>query len=136
MEAKARLWNVNMSPKYSREVAAAIKGMPVERARKFLEAVAAQQELVVLRRHNKEVPHHRGKPSRCPVKVARNFLKLLDNALANARYLGADEDKLRVSMVEVYRGRHKRPLGAKSLGRVSVRSRRASVLMVLREEKK
>jgi large subunit ribosomal protein L22 len=136
MEAKARLWNVNMSPKFSREVALSIKGMEVGRARKFLEGVVDKDTPVELRRHNKEVPHHRGKPSRYPVKVAKNFLQLLDSAVANANYLGAEKGKLRVSRVEVYRGSHKRTPGAKSLGKAKVRGRRASVLMVLEDEGK
>lgn len=133
MEAKARLWNVNMSPKYSREVAVALKGMPVVKARKFLEGVVSKETLVRLRRYNKEVPHHEGKPGRYPVKVAQHFLKLLESAMANASYLGADEKKLFVDSVEVYRGRHKRPFGSKPLGKASQRSRRASVLMILKE---
>lgn len=136
MEAKARLWNVNMSPKSSREVAVALKGMRVEKARKYLEGVTTQKTLVQFRRYNKEVPHHKGKPSRYPVRVAQHFLKLLDNAMANAKYLGADEKKLLVDNVEVYRGRHKRPFGSKPLGKASQRSRRASVLMILKEEEK
>jgi large subunit ribosomal protein L22 len=136
MEVKARLWNVNMSPKYSREVAVAIKGLPVVKAKKLLEGVAAKETLVVLYRYNKEVPHHKGKPGRYPVKVAKHFIKLLDNALANAKYLGADEARLRVDSVEVYRGRHKRPFGSRPLGKVKIRGRRASVLMILKEEEK
>lgn len=131
MEAKARIRDVNMSPKFSREVAVAIKGMPVDKARRFLEGVVNKETLVVMRRHNKEVPHHKGKPSRYPIKVARKFMELLDNAVANAQYLGADEGKLRVQSVEVYRGTHKRSPVAKALGRSSVRGRRASALMVV-----
>lgn len=131
MEAKAKLQDVNMSPKFSREVAVAIKGMPVTRARKFLEGVVNKETLVVMRRHNKEVPHHQGKPSRYPVKVAKKFLELLENAVANAKYLGADEGELRVQSVEVYRGSHKRSPVAKALGRSKVRGRRASVMVVL-----
>ncbi|MBR9689364.1 MAG: 50S ribosomal protein L22 [Candidatus Altiarchaeota archaeon] len=133
MEATARLINVNMSPKFSREVALAIKGKSISKARTLLEEVIAIKTPIELKRHNKEVAHKRGKPGRYPVKVAKNFIELLDNVLANAKYKGADEEKLIIDTIEVYRGRHKRTLGSKALGKVKVRSRRASVFLVVKE---
>ncbi|MBR9681087.1 MAG: 50S ribosomal protein L22 [Candidatus Altiarchaeota archaeon] len=136
MEAKARLSNVHMSPKYSREMALAIKGKNILRARKILEDVVTLERPIELKRHNKEVPHKYGKPARYPVKVAKNFLELLHSAIENAKYKGADEAKLIVDNVLVTRGYHKRVMGSKALGKAKVRGRRANVLMVLKEEVK
>jgi len=136
MEIKARSWDVYMSPKYSREVGVAIKGMPVTRAITFLERVVEKKQTVELKRYNKEVPHHFGKPSRYPVKVAKHFLRLIDNAVSNAAYQGADEARLVIDHIEVTRGHPKKTLGAKSLGKVKQRGRRTNILLILGEAAK
>ncbi len=136
MEAKARLWNVYMSPKHSRELALNIKGMSVIRARKFLKDVIDMKQLVVLKRFNKEVPHHKGGPARYPIKVSKHFSKLLENAIANAVYQGGDEENLKITTIEVYRGHPKKTMGAKAIGKAKQRGRRASVLMILTQDDK
>lgn len=136
MKATARSWNVNVSPKFSREVASAIRGMPVRKAREFLRGVVNMKQLVVLKRHNKEVPHHKGKPSRYPVKVAKHFIEVLENAVANAEYQGLEGDELKITQLEVYRGTPKRNLGSRALGKVDRRGRRTSIFMVLEGESK
>ncbi len=136
MEAVARIWNVDMSPKYSRELAVEIRGMTLEQARRRINEIIEMKRPLVLRRHNKEVPHHYGRPSRYPVKVAKNFLKLLDNAEANAEYKGADPEKLRIVKIEVYRSYPKRSPGSKPLGRAKIRGRRTSVMVVVEDGEK
>lgn len=136
MEANAKMNNVEMSPKFAREVALAIKGKTVEKARVFLTDVTEMKQHVELKRHNKEVGHKKGVPARYPIKVANYFLKILKNAEENAKYKGADEKKLFIDKVEVYRGYHKRTMGAKSLGKAKVRGRRASVILKVKEMEK
>ena len=136
MEAKARLWNVYMSPKHSRELALNIKGMSIIKARKFLKDVSEMKQLVVLKRFNKEVPHHKGGPARYPVKVSKHFSKLLENAVSNALYKGGDEENLKITTIEVYRGHPKKTMGAKSIGKAKQRGRRASILMILTQDDK
>jgi len=133
-EAVARAWNLVISPKYSREVAAAIRGMKLKKALEFLQRVIEKRQPVELRRHKKEVPHHYGKPARYPVKVARAFLEVLKNAKANALYQGMDEEKLYIYRIEAHRGIHKRPWGARAVGRARKRGRRTNLVVVLREE--
>ncbi len=135
-EATARAWNLNVSPKYSREIAAAIRGMKLDRAVEFLERVIDRKQPVVLRRHNKEVPHHYGKPARYPVKAAKAVLAVLENARANASYQGMDEEKLVIYRIEAHRGVHKRPFGAKPLKKARVRGRRTNLVVVVREVEK
>lgn len=136
MEATARMNDVEMSPKFAREVAVAIKGKTVEKARTYLEAVTEMKQHVELKRHNKEVGHKKGVPARYPIKVANYFLKVLKNAEENAKYKGADETKLFIDRIEVYRGYHKRTMGAKSLGKAKVHGRRASVILSVKEMEK
>lgn len=127
MEAKSKIINAPVSPKYSREVAVTIKGMTAEKAKKFLEGISEMKTPLILRRFNKEVPHHYGKPSRYPVKVAKQFLKVLENAVANAVYMGADEKDIVIIDAHVSRGQHKRPMGARPLGKSKQHTRRANI---------
>jgi large subunit ribosomal protein L22 len=54
---RAALREKNISPKHSREVALAIKGSSIEKAREFLENVIAKRLAVPYRRYNNEVAH-------------------------------------------------------------------------------
>ena len=134
-EAVARAWNLAISPKYSREIAATIRGMPLKKAKAILERVIEKKQPIVLRKHNKEVPHHYGKPARYPVKAAQHILEVLKNAEANALYKGMDSEKLFIYRIETCRGGPKRPWGSKALGRARKRGRRTNIVVVLREAK-
>ena len=136
MEAEARLWNVGMSPKYSRELALAIRGKTLVKAQKIIQDIIDMKKPLELKRHNTEVPHHFGKPSRYPVKVAKYFLGLLDNVKANAEYKGADSEKLKIKRIEVYRSFPKRSPGSKPLGKAKIRGRRTSVYVVVGDGEK
>jgi len=136
MEAKAKIKNVYMSPKYSREIAIAIKGMSITKVRKYLQDIIDLKKPVVLRRFNKEVPHHFGKPGRFPQKVARQFNKLIDNGVSNAVYRGADESQLIISDAHVTRGYQKKTPGAKAIGKAKQRGRRANVTLTLYQDDK
>jgi len=76
---------LSISPKVSREIAAAIRGMKAEDAKAFLEKVIAKEKAVPYRRFNKKVAHKKGMMSgRYPVNASKHFLKVLENAVSNA----------------------------------------------------
>ncbi len=131
--AVARGWNLPISVKYARELGVAITGKPVAKALKFLEDVIAKKRPVELRRYNKEVPHHYGRPARWPVKAASHILKILKNAVANAVYKGLDREKLVVSKVVIGKGSPKRAWWSRVLRRNRRRGKRANVLIELME---
>jgi large subunit ribosomal protein L22 len=54
---RAALREKDISHKHAREIALAIKGMSIEKAREFLENVIAKRIAVPFRRYNNEVAH-------------------------------------------------------------------------------
>jgi len=104
--ARARGIEIPMSPKKTFEVLNAIRGLPVERARTFLEEVIALKRPVPFRRYNQETAHKRGVgPGRFPKKVARQVLQVLRNAEENAEYDGLDAERLYIRVAASARGR-------------------------------
>ncbi|HTW55094.1 MAG TPA: 50S ribosomal protein L22 [Thermoplasmata archaeon] len=103
--ARARGVELPISPKKTYEVMNAIRGLPIERARTFLESVVALERPVPFRRYNQETAHKKGiGPGRYPQKVARQVLKVLENASENAEYEGLDADRLFVKVAACARG--------------------------------
>jgi large subunit ribosomal protein L22 len=97
--AKARVEGVDASFKDLCAVADNIRYKKVAEALKILEDVISGKMPIYYRRHNKKMAHRRelgGKKGRWPKKEARIVLKLLKSAIANARNLGMDEEKLKV----------------------------------------
>jgi large subunit ribosomal protein L22 len=104
--ARARGIELTISPKKTYEVLNAIRGLPAERARHFLEEVVALKRPVPFRRYNQETAHKRGTgPGRFPRKVARQVLLVLRNAEQNAEYEGLDAERLFVKVAASSRGR-------------------------------
>lgn len=94
-----------VSPKQAMEVCRAIRGMSLNAAKEFLEAVQQKKRAVPILRHRKKVAH-RGRmgSGQYPVKAAREILKVLKNAEANAVYMGLDLEKLKVGHASAYKG--------------------------------
>jgi large subunit ribosomal protein L22 len=96
--ARAYGRELRISRKHAEELCRAIKGMGLEESKKFLEEVASGETPVPFRRHSKKLGHRRGcgGAGRFPAKAAKEFLKLLQNAEANATYKGLAVEKLRI----------------------------------------
>jgi len=120
---KASLREVSISPKHAVELAREIKGMTLEKARRYLEEVISLKRPVSFKRYNKKVPHRRGLrgwPSgRYPVKAAKFFLKLLDNLENNAENKGLDTSRLKIVHCAAYRGRKIRKYIPRAFGRAT-----------------
>ena len=100
--AKAFGKEFNISWKHANEICYAIKGMMLNKAIVYLEKVQRKEDFVPLRRHNKQVPHRKGKgrntkAGRWPVKAAKQIVGVLQNAASNAEYKGLDVDKLKIA---------------------------------------
>lgn len=94
-----------ISPKQAMEVCRAIRGMSLDEAKEYLEAVQQKKRAVPILRHRKKVAHRGPKGSgQYPVKAAREILKVLKNAEANAIYKGLDVEKLKVVHASAYKG--------------------------------
>jgi large subunit ribosomal protein L22 len=105
--AKAFGKDMNCSPKSGRNVARAIKGMPVSRAKQFLAEVAEIKTAVPFEVRKRKIAHRKGKgimAGKYPVKVAKHFLAVLESAEANAEYKGLDTDNLVITHASAYQG--------------------------------
>lgn len=121
---KASLREKSISHKHSREIAVAIKGMSIDKAREFLENVVSKKIAVPYRRYNNEVAHRSNirdgfSAGRFPKKAATEFLKLLDNLESNAEYKGMDLDRLRIISAVVHKGTKLERFTPRAMGRSS-----------------
>lgn len=94
------------SPKSGRNVARAIKGMPVSRAKAFLEEVVAIKTPVPFKVRVRKIHHRKGGmgSGKYPVQTAKCMLKVLESAEANAEYKGLDKDRLVITHSTAYQG--------------------------------
>ncbi len=104
---RSSLREKDISHKHAREVAVAIKGMSIEKARDFLQAVINKDRAVAFGRFKNQVGH-RSDPGmmsgRYPQKTAKEFIKVLDNLESNAEYKGMDLDRLEIINATVHKG--------------------------------
>ncbi|MCD6414818.1 MAG: 50S ribosomal protein L22 [Candidatus Diapherotrites archaeon] len=111
--AKAYGYELNISRRHAVEVCRAVRGMNLEKAKKFLEDVIDKKRFVEFKKHNKQIPHRTGgKPGRYPVKAAKTILKLLENAENNAEERGMG-DNLVVRHIAAHKGRTYKRLASK-----------------------
>ncbi len=94
------------SPKSGRNVARAIKGMPVVRAKQFLEDVKELKTAVPFRVRVRKIHHRKGGmgSGKYPVQTVKCMLKVLESAEANAEYKGLDKDRLVITPATAYQG--------------------------------
>ena len=121
---RASVREKSISHKHSREIALAIKGMTIEKAREFLENVVSKQIAVPYRRYHNEVAHRTNirdgfSAGRYPQKAAKEFLRLLDNLESNAEYKGMDLDRLRIISAVTHKGTKLKRFQPRAMGRSS-----------------
>ncbi len=121
---RSSLREKSISHKHSREIAIAISGKSIDKAREFLENVVAKKEAVPYRRYHNEVAHRSNirdgfSAGRFPQKAAKEFLKLLDNLESNAEYKGMDLDRLRIVSAVVHKGTKLKRFQPRAMGRSS-----------------
>ncbi len=94
------------SPKSGRNVARAIKGMPVSRAKAFLEEVKELKTAVPFKVRVRKIHHRKGGigSGKYPVQTVKCMLKVLESAEANAEYKGLDKDRLVITHSTAYQG--------------------------------
>lgn len=106
--AKASGRELRVSHKASREVCRAIKGMMLAKAKAYLKAVIAKKQAVPFRKYKKKLGHRAGLvrayAGRYPVKAAKQILRVLASAEANAENKGLDVDRLRIIHAAAYPG--------------------------------
>jgi len=105
---KASGREVRVSHKSAREVCKAIKGMMLTQAKQYLRNVIAKKQAIPFTRFKKKAGHRRGLEKayvgKYPVKAAKQVLKVIEGAEANAEYKGLDTEKLRIIHASAYPG--------------------------------
>jgi len=99
--------------KHAREIANAImeKRMTLKEAIRYLRRVIRQEEAVPFKRfkgnvaHRKELHNWKWPAGRYPNKASKYILKVLENALNNARVKGLNEDRLQILLIAAHKGR-------------------------------
>jgi len=98
--AKAQLRNINASYKDLANTCSFIRGLNANEALSLLELASKKIIPIPYPRYNKKLGHRKelgGKKGRYPVKSAKIVAKVLRDAIANARFLGLNEDNLYVA---------------------------------------
>ena len=119
---RAALREKTISHKHAREIAVAIKGLSVEKARDYLMYVTQLKRSIPFRRYKNQVGH-RTDPGvmsgRYPQKAATEVLKLIDNLESNAEYKGMDLDRLKIINAVVHKGRVLKRFIPRAMGRAT-----------------
>ncbi len=107
IHVRASMREVDISHKHAREIAHAIKGMELDRARDYMSAIIAKERAVPFKRFKTQVGH-RSDPGvmagRYPQKAAKKFLILLNSLESNADYKGMDTFRLRIINATTHKG--------------------------------
>ena len=122
---RASMREKKISHKHAREIAHAIKGLTIEKARDYLQSVVEHKRCIPFGRYNNQVGH-RSDPGvmsgRYPEKAATEVLKLLDNLESNAEYKGMDLDRLKIINATVHKGRLLKRFIPRAMGRSSAKN--------------
>jgi len=105
---KASGREVRVSHKSAREVCKTIRGMMLTQAKQYLRDVLDKKRAVPFTRFKKKAGHRHGLEKayagKYPVKAAKQILKVIEGAEANAEYKGLDTDRLRIIHASAYPG--------------------------------
>jgi large subunit ribosomal protein L22 len=120
---KASAREVRVSHKSAREVCRTIKGMMLTQAKQYLRDVAVKKKPVPYKRFRKKSGHRHGLDKafagRYPVKVAKQLLRLLDGAEANAENKGLDTERMRIIHIATSQGMKVKRYMPRAQGRTS-----------------
>lgn len=136
---KASGREVKISPKHAREICKTIKGMMLARAKEYLRDVSAKKKPVPFTRYTKKLGHHHGMRKsfvgKYPVKAAKQVIRVLEGAEANAENKGLDTDRLRIIYAAANRGMKLKRYTPRASGRTTPSFETMTHLEVVLEEK-
>lgn len=120
---KASGREVRVSHKSAREICKTIKGMNLTEAKRFLRDVIAKKKAVPFTRYKKKLGHRHGLEKayagRYPVKAAKQILKILEGAEANAENKGLDTERLKIIHASAYPGMKIKRYTPRAFGRAT-----------------
>ncbi len=105
---KASGRELRISHKHAREVCKTIRGMRLNKAKRYLEQVIAKKQPVPFKRYTKKLGHRHGMQKamvgKYPIKAAAEILRVLQSAEGNAEFKGLDTERLRIIHASAYPG--------------------------------
>nr|GMC82287.1 60S ribosomal protein L17-2 [Ipomoea batatas] len=123
---KARGSDLRVHFKNTRETAHAIRKLPLDKAKRYLEDVLVHKQAIPFTRFCRGVGRtaqaknrHPNGQGRWPVKSARFILDLLKNAESNAEVKGLDVDSLFISHIQVNQAQKQRRRTYRAHGRIN-----------------
>jgi large subunit ribosomal protein L22 len=120
---KASAREIRVSHKSAREVCKTIKGMMLVQAKQYLRDVMVKKKPVPFKRFTKKSGHRHGLAKafagRYPVKAAKQVLKVLESAEANAKNKGLDTERLRIIHAATSQGMKIKRYTARAQGRTT-----------------
>jgi large subunit ribosomal protein L22 len=135
---KASGRELRISHKHAREVCKTIKGMRLDKAKKYLEQVMAKKQPVPFRKHTKKLGHRHGMQKamvgKYPVKAAANILKVLESAEGNAEFKGLDTERLRIIHASSYTGMKLKRAIPRAFGRSSPKNKTLTHIEIVLKE--
>lgn len=130
---------LRISPKWAVEICSLLRGRKLASAKKLLSEVIAKNRAVPLHRYKKGVAHRHGLQKayagRYPVKAAKQILKALEGAEANAKYKGLDREKLFVKHIAAQRGYVIKGALPRAFGRASPFNEATTHVEIILEER-
>ncbi len=135
---KASGRELRVSHKHAREVCNAIKGMRLDKAKRYLAQVMAKKQPVPFRRFIKKLGHrhgmHKAMVGKYPVKATAEILKVVESAEGNAEYKGLDVERLRIIHASAYPGMKIKRAIPRAFGRTSPKNKTLTHVEIVLEE--
>ena len=134
---RASMREKKVSHKHTREIAVAIKGLTIEKARDYLQSVLTHKRSIPFKRFKNQVGH-RTDPGvmsgRYPEKAVTEVLKLLDNLESNAEYKGMDLDRLKIINATAQKGVIIQRIMPRAQGRATANNNVLTLLEIVAQE--
>lgn len=133
--AIARVRETDISLKDAVNIAHFLRGKSLEHVKNILDGVVEKKTPVPYFRYLDSVSHRKGTgPGRYPVKAARAFLELINNAEANAEFKSLNMDTLVVKHIAASKGRMIKKYTPKAYGRAGANFKDLINLEIVLEE--
>lgn len=122
---KARGSDLRVHFKNTRESAAALKGLALPRAQRYLEDVLVKKDIIPFRRYRygvgrkAQTKNHKVCNGRWPIKSVNFLLALLKNAESNAEVKGLDTEKMIIEHIQVNKAMQGRRRTYRAHGRIN-----------------
>ncbi|MEM2083240.1 MAG: 50S ribosomal protein L22 [Nitrososphaerota archaeon] len=135
---KASLREVDVSPKFARELCKSLVGLMLDDAKSLLEDVINKRRAIPYRRYKKDRAHNKmvKGPGGYPIKAAKLMLKLLESLEANAEFKGQSPENIKIIHASTHKARKIRKVIERAFGRATPYDKQLVHIEIVGEEVK